>query len=285
MTINVEEYHPIIQAFVKVSPFIQTLINDDITIGIYDKEKLIINYPAQNFSLNVQPGDPLVEGDIVTQAIRENKNQAATVPLELFGVHLIARAIPLHDEAGNVIGGVGIGQSIADAQQLNETSGNLSLVMDEVTHTVEDMANAINTLSTDIHQVSEEAGTVSSSAETIEKMSNVVKEIAEQSNLLGLNAAIESARAGEHGKGFAVVADEIRKMANNSKEQVNEIQSITKEIKDAISTLNQRIQNVNEQSDSQAASIEELTATMEEVNSNVQVLASLAQKNVALKEN
>ncbi|ENH97250.1 methyl-accepting chemotaxis protein [Gracilibacillus halophilus YIM-C55.5] len=281
---HIEQYHPILQSFIKVAPFIQTLINDDITIGIYDSEKLIINYPAKNFSLNVNPGDPLVEGDIVTTAIRENKNQAMAVPPELFGVHLIARAVPLHDEKGNVIGGVGVGQNIADAQKLNETSDNLSNVIDEVTGTVEDMAQAISTLSNDIHLVSEKANTVSDSAEAIEKMSNMVKEIADQSNLLGLNASIESARAGEHGKGFSVVAEEIRKMANNSKDQVTEIQSITNEIKESITNLNQHIGNVNEQSDSQAASIEELTATMQEVNSNVQVLADLAQKNVDVKE-
>ncbi|SES13406.1 Methyl-accepting chemotaxis protein (MCP) signalling domain-containing protein [Gracilibacillus ureilyticus] len=285
MQINTEEYHPLLQAFVKVAPFLQTLVNDDITIGIYDTEKLVINFPAKNFSLNVNPGDPLMEGDIVTSAIRENKNQATAVPPELFGVHLIARAIPLHDEAGNVIGGIGVGQSIADDQKLNETSNNLSTMMNEVTKTVEEMAQAISSLSADIQHVSERANTVSDSAGTIEKMSNVVKEIADQSNLLGLNAAIESARAGEHGKGFSVVAQEIRKMATNSKDHASEIQSITTEIQDAIKNLNERIQNVNEQSDSQAASIEELTATMQEVSSHVQVLADLAQNNVEVRDN
>ncbi|MFC4402231.1 methyl-accepting chemotaxis protein [Gracilibacillus xinjiangensis] len=284
METNIEEYDPLIQAFVRVGPLLQSLINDDITIGIYDTEKLIINYPAQNFSLNVHPGDPLVDGDIVTKAIKENKNQAATVPPELFGVHLIARAIPIKDESGNVIGGIGVGQSIEDAQRLNEISDNISSVMDEITNTVEHMAKAISTLSGNIHLVTEKADTVRNSAETIEKMSSVVKEIAEQSNLLGLNAAIESARAGEHGKGFAVVAGEIRKMATNSKQQVTEIQSITSGIKDAIKNLNDHIQNVNDQSDSQAASIQQLTATMEEINSNIKILANLAQKNVALKD-
>ncbi len=142
-------------------------------------------------------------------------------------------------------------------------NSNLSTMRGDVTQTVEEMAHAISSLSTDIQQVSERASTVSNSAGTIEKMSKVVKEIADQSNLLGLNASIESARAGEHGKGFSVVAEEIRKMATNSKTHASDIQSITNEIQDAINNLNDRIQNVNEQSDSQAASIEELTATMQ----------------------
>lgn len=54
--------HELISAFVKVAPLLKSLTNDDITIGIYDTEKLIINIPGRTFSLNVKPGDPLVEG-------------------------------------------------------------------------------------------------------------------------------------------------------------------------------------------------------------------------------
>ncbi|TFB14661.1 hypothetical protein E3U55_13320 [Filobacillus milosensis] len=146
------------------------------------------------------------------------------------------------------------------------------------------MSQSITDLAGNITLVSDKAGLVKENAVTIENMSNVVKDIAEQSNLLGLNAAIESARAGEHGKGFSVVADEIRKMANTSKDKVSEIHDITNQIKSAIGDLNEHIQNVNMQSDSQSAAIEELSATMEEVNSSVKILAGLAKKNVEVNE-
>lgn len=278
------EHHPLIQAFVTVGPLLQSLVKDDITVGIYDTEKLIINYPAKTFSLNVKPGDPLVEGDIVTNAIRNNKNMSAVVPPELFGAHIIAKAIPLHDDHGNVIGGVGVGLSIDEAQQLSDISSDLSAVVSDVTNTIQSMADSISELAGNMTIVSDQATEVSKSAEAIEDVSNVVQEIADQSNLLGLNAAIESARAGEHGAGFSVVADEIRKMAARSKNQVSEIHEMTEHIQQAIETLNTHIQEVNIESDSQSGAIEELTATMEEINGNVQTLANLAHENISIEE-
>ncbi|RLL47088.1 chemotaxis protein [Oceanobacillus piezotolerans] len=284
MSVEIEaKHHPTIEAFINLAPYIQELINDDITIGIYDKEKLIINFPAKTFALNVTPGDPLLEGDIITKAIRENRNQAMTVPAEILGVNLVSRAVPIRDELGRVVGGVGVGQNVDKANKLNDISSSLSHIVEDVTKTVLDMANSISDLAGNMNFISNKSNEVNHSIKQIEEVSGVVKGIAEQSNLLGLNAAIESARAGEHGRGFSVVADEIRKMASGSKKQVEEIQDITTNIKEIIDSLNQDIQKANLESDSQSAAIEELTATMEEVNSNIHTLADLARENIELK--
>ncbi|MGE6260090.1 methyl-accepting chemotaxis protein [Heyndrickxia sporothermodurans] len=286
MTTSIEtNLHPMLQSFINAAPYIQALVNDDITIGIYDTEKLIMNFPANTFNLNVAPGDLLIEGDIITKAIRENKNQAMIVPAEILGVSLISHAVPLRDENGRVIGGVGIGQNVDKANKLSSVANNLSVIIGEVTKTILEMATSISQLAENMRLISDKSYEVNNSVKLIEEVSVVVKGIADQSNLLGLNAAIESARAGEHGRGFSVVAGEIRKMATGSKQQVDEIQSITKTIKDIIESLNQDIQKTNVESDSQSAAIEELTATMEEINANVQNLAELAKENSELKKN
>ncbi len=232
----------------------------------------------------MNPGDPLLEGDIIAKAIQENKNQAMVVPAELFGVKLISRAIPVHDEEGKVIGGIGVGLNVEKANKLSEIAGSLSSVINDVTKTVQEMAESVNELAANISFVSEKTNAVTDSVDLIEKVSTVVRDIAEQSNLLGLNAAIESARAGEHGRGFGVVANEIRKMATNSKDNVQEIQNITSQIKSVIENLDKDIQKVNLESNTQSASIEELTATMEEVNGNIHSLAELARENIELKK-
>lgn len=279
-----EEQHPLLQAVISVAPYFQKLINDDITIGIYDTEKLIVNFPAKTFSLSVSPGDPLLEGDIITKAIRENRDQSMIVPANILGVNLVSRAVPLHDDNGKVVGGIGVGQNVEKANKLSEVANGLSSVVGEVTSTISEMAQSISQLSENMGVISEKSNKVNDSIKLIEDVSNVVKGIADQSNLLGLNAAIESARAGEHGRGFSVVADEIRKMAAGSKNQVEEIHSITTKIEQIITSLNQDIQKTNLESDSQSAAIEELTATMEEINRNVYDLAELAKENLKLKK-
>lgn len=283
--ITQKEVHPVLKSFIQVAPYLKFLVNDDITIGIYDTEKLLLNIPAKTFSLNVTPGDPLIEGDIITNAIRQNKNQAMIVPAEILGVNLVSRAIPVHDEQGKVIGGVGVGLNVEKANTLSEIADSLSSVIDDVTNTVQDMAVSVNELATNISFVSEKASEVTNSVELIDKVAKVVKETADQSNLLGLNAAIESARAGEHGRGFGVVADEIRKMATNSKDSVEEIQKITSQIKQVIDDLEKDINKVNLESTTQSASIEEITATMEEINQTIHSLAELARENMELKNN
>ena len=115
-------------------------------------------------------------------------------------------------------------QEAADATQkasVQATKGHE--IVNSTTHSIESLANEIENAATVIHKVEENSDKIGS-------VLDVIKGIAEQTNLLALNAAIEAARAGEQGRGFAVVADEVRTLASRTQESAHEIEVMIEQL-------------------------------------------------------
>ncbi len=141
--------------------------------------------------------------------------------------------------------GVSVDKTQNAKDAIIEVDGNLK----EVAHKVQELAHIINQSVETENDMAEKLTLLSQDADQVKEVLNVISDIADQTNLLALNAAIEAARAGEHGRGFAVVADEVRKLAERTQKSLSEINAtvnvIVQNVMDASNQMNINAKTIN----------------------------------------
>lgn len=157
------------------------------------------------------------------------------------------------------------------SQVLSENFGQIYATMEELS------ASSVN-VTNNQHNLSDEINSVKEVSIEINTILDSIKSIANETKMLGLNAAIEAARAGEYGKGFGVVATEIKKLSQNSKETAIKIEELTKKIQASVDKTIGTSNDTLETTEQQTAAIEEVTANLTEVSSLADELNNLANQ-------
>ncbi|MCU7837168.1 MAG: methyl-accepting chemotaxis protein [gamma proteobacterium symbiont of Taylorina sp.] len=177
-------------------------------------------------------------------------------------------------------------QSVSNmASQSNEQADNGASIVDNTVQDITLLTEKINEATSVIADVEKDSTNINSVLE-------VIKGIAEQTNLLALNAAIEAARAGEQGRGFAVVADEVRTLAVRTQESTTEINQIIEKLHSAtqkavnvMSESQDQAKNVVEKAALAGSSLGAIVSSVSEIANNSEQIASAAHQQNAVTEN
>lgn len=265
----------LLNAFTQVASYIPQLLTSKVGMVVCDQTKWIAANSMPELRKQVIVGEDIKPGSAVYIAMQKRHRVITEVDKKVYGIPYIAISIPVI-ENGTIVGAVAIHESLARKEILQNTSSQLS--------------NSVNLMSSALQSILAQAEELATSGDSLKSLANkaheevaqtdtiinFIKNVASETNLLGLNAAIEAARVGEQGRGFGVVAKEVRKLAENSANSATQITETLTQINNSIERINKEIEQVDVVTQTQSKTIEKIAAQSQELSAIAERLTHMA---------
>ncbi|AIQ49974.1 chemotaxis protein [Paenibacillus sp. FSL R7-0273] len=257
----------ILESVLKALPFFTQTLREKVNLVVYDRTKVLYFVQTRGFELEQKVGDPLIPQFQNFGALTNGREPSLVhISAELYGFPIDVINIPIVDDSNEVVAVLCATYDQSNQHQLNAVVDDNQHISNELIDMVQHVAAHAEELQATSEQILQNSRLAVENAGKVTRVSGLIREISEQTNLLGLNAAIEAARVGEAGAGFGVVATEVRKLSVHSREATSGIEAALKEVQESIGKMEYEISQISASAAEQASLVEAFTQVIERLH-------------------
>lgn len=257
----------ILEALTIATPYIHKALRRQAIVAVVEKEnRTVLSYlPGERVDSQYKPGDPCNPGDENVNGALQGKETNLYIPKDLYGIPISAYAYPVYED-GKIVGALAFGLPVDRQEKLKEYMETINSITNNLQDKVHTVASHSEELAATSDEINEQTAHALQDSDRTNGITDLIKDISRQTNLLGLNASIEAARAGQHGAGFTIVAQEVRKLSMQTSKATEEIEGSLQSVKENLENLKESMFQIQSASNEQATLVQEFSEIIDQLN-------------------